>query len=129
MIERLASASGLVLSATASGAGASVAVSSGHPLAWLIPVICGCIAALIVRGIIVTKPTKRKKVWRFEALVTALVVLLTAVIVEEKGLSPMWAVWTGMGLGGAGFGVVTIARTSVVAAIKTALSMSDDAKP
>lgn len=73
----------------------------------------------------VSKPTKRKKVWRFEALVTALVVLMTAVVTEEKSLSPMWAVSLGTGLGGLGFGVVSIARTSVVAAIKEALTASE----
>jgi hypothetical protein len=84
MIERIASASGLVLSAGATAAGTSVAVSSPSPYAWIIPIICGCLAALIVRGITVSTPTKRKKVWRFELLVTLLVLLLTGVIVEEQ---------------------------------------------
>jgi hypothetical protein len=88
-------------------------------------IACGCLAALIVRGIIITTPSKRKKVWRFEALVTALVVLVTAVVVEERSLTPMWATGAGIGIGGIGVGLIGIARTSVVAAIKTALSMSE----
>lgn len=129
MIERIASASGLIFSAGATAAGTSVAITSPNAYAWLIPVVCGCLAALIVRGITVTTPTKRKKVWRFELLVTLLVLLLTAVIVEEKEMSVMVATMVGMFLGSLGIGVIKFARNMSVAALKEALGGIDSTKP
>jgi hypothetical protein len=129
MIERIASASGLILSAGATAAGSSVATTSTNPYAWLIPVVCGCLAALIVRGITVTTPTKRKKVWRFELLVTLLVLLLTGVIVEEQAMSVMRATFLGIGLGGMGVGVISFFRNASLAALKSMLSASETSKP
>lgn len=125
MIERIASASGLIFSAGATAAGTSVAASSPNHYAWIIPIVCGCLAALIVRGITVTTPTKRKKVWRFELLVTLLVLLLTGVVVEEQGMTVMMATITGMGLGSLGIGVIKIARNASLAALKEALNGVD----
>jgi hypothetical protein len=88
-------------------------------------VVCGCLAALIVRGITVSTPTKRKKVWRFELLVTLLVLLLTGVIVEEQAMSVMRATFLGIGLGGTGVGVISFARNASLAALKSLVSAAD----
>jgi hypothetical protein len=136
MIRTLASFTGLIFSTAVSAAGTSVAVSTGSTWAWLIPVFCGCCGALIVRGVTVTTPTKKKKVWRFEALVTALVILVTAVVVEEKAMTPMYATFAGIGFGAFGVGIIGVARTAAVTILtnlaKTFLSLTptaDDQKP
>lgn len=125
MIERIASASGLIFSAGATAAGTSVAASSPNHYAWIIPIVCGCLAALIVRGITITTPTKRKKVWAFELLVTLLVLLLTGVIVEEREMTVMSATILGIGLGGTGVGVISFARNASLAALKSLVSAAD----
>ena len=118
----------MVFAAGATGVGTSVALSSPTPWAWLIPVACGMAGALLVRGVTMTTPSKKKKVWQFEALVTLVVVLLTGVVVEEKALTPMWAVIYGMGFGSTGVGVITLARNMAIAGLREALGMTDQTK-
>lgn len=114
MIERLAYAA---LPVSASGA-AVVGAASPHPYAWIAPVGVGCLAALIVRGIAVTTPTKKKRAWLFELLVTMLSVLLTCVIVYDRDMAISAAAFLGMGVGGLGVGVISIARTAVGGFVK-----------
>jgi hypothetical protein len=132
MIDRIASATALVFSAGVTAAGTSVAVSSASPYAWLIPIVCGCLAALLVRGIVVSKPTRLKKAWVFEALVTALSVLVTGVAVADQHFGVMSATMTGIGLGGLGVGIITIGKTWAGTVItnlaKSVLSVSPDDK-
>ncbi len=118
----------MIFAAGATGVGTSVAISSPSPWVWLIPVACGVAGALLVRGVTMTTPSKKKKVWKFEALVTLVVVLLTAVVVEEKALTPMWSVIYGMGFGSTGVGVITLARNMAIAGLKEALGMVDPSK-
>ncbi|KQS01493.1 hypothetical protein ASG11_17725 [Sphingomonas sp. Leaf357] len=82
------------------------------------PIFCACFAALIVRGITISTPSKRKKVWVFELLVTALSVLLTGVIVADRGLGIMNATLSGIGIGSLGVGVISIAKSAGVTMIK-----------
>jgi hypothetical protein len=66
-----------------------------------------------VRGITVTTPSKKKRIWVFELLVTMLSVLLTGVIVHDRSMSISAAAFLGVGVGGLGVGVISIARTAV----------------
>lgn len=109
MIDRLATPSLLTMTA---GTAAVTSVSTGTVWGWLLPVLCGCLAAAIVRGISITTPRKKRRVWVFEALVTALSVLLTGVIVHDQAYSIMYATFVGTGVGGLGVGVITIARSA-----------------
>lgn len=85
--------------------------------AWLMPVLCASLAALLTRGIAITSSKARKKAWVFETLVTALTVLVAAVITEERDLSIMFAMFTGIGVGAMGVGIISIARTAAVTMI------------
>lgn len=107
MIERLFSGATIVAAGTV-----AATASTASPYTWLAPIACGCLAALIVRGIAISTPTTKRRVWTFEALVTALSVLLTGVIAEERGLTIMYATFAGVGIGGMGVGVISIARTA-----------------
>jgi hypothetical protein len=99
---------------TLSASSAAVAgAAAPHPYTWLAPVGVGCLAALIVRGITVTTPSKKKRIWVFELLVTMLSVLLTGVIVHDRSMSISAAAFLGVGVGGLGVGVISIARTAV----------------
>jgi hypothetical protein len=112
---------------------ATVAAPAASPMVWIMPIVTGCFAAAIVRGISISTPTKRKRVWMFEALVTALSVLLTGVIVYDRNLGIMYATIAGVGIGGLGVGVITIARTAAATMItnlaKSVLSATDPPKP
>lgn len=118
---------GIILAAGASGA--AVTATPHSPLAWIAPVACACFAALIVRGISITTPSRKKRVWMFEGLVTALSVLLTAVVVSDRGVGVMNATLCGVGIGSLGVGVISIARTAMVTMItnlaKSILSAND----
>lgn len=115
--------------AGASGAGASLTPHDSI-WTWLVPIVVGCVAALLVRGISITTPTKRKTTWLFEALVTALGVLLTGVIVAEKSFGIMEATLLGMGIGGLGVGVITIGKATATTIITSiAQSMTGNTKP
>lgn len=100
------------LTVSASGA-AAVGAATPHPYAWLASIAVGCLAAMIVRGVSILDPAqKKKRVWSFEALVTMLSVLLTAVIVHDRAMSIAAATFAGVGIGGLGVGVISIARTA-----------------
>ncbi len=73
--------------------------------------MCGCLAALIVRGIAITTPSRKKRVMVFEILVTLLSVLLTGTIIFDRQYTIMYATFTGMGIGALGVGVISMART------------------
>ena len=106
----------VIVLAGATGAGASLTPHDSVWM-WLAPILCGCVAALLVRGIAITTPTKRKTTWLFEALVTALSVLITGVLVADHRLGIMEATMSGVGIGGLGVGVITLGKTTVTAII------------
>lgn len=116
MIDRLGS------SIFVAGAAASGAAVSSHPhdsvWVWLAPILCGTLAALIVRGIAITTPSRRKTTWIFEVLVTALSVLLTGVIVADSQLGIMQATMTGVGIGGLGVGVITFGKSAALSVLE-----------
>lgn len=117
-----------ILLAGASGASASL-TTHDSVWSWLVPIVVGCVAALLVRGIAITTPSKRKTTWVFEALVTALGVLLTAVIVAEKSCGIMEATLIGMGVGGLGVGVITIGKNAVTTIITSIAQNMSGPKP
>lgn len=114
MIERLAYGA---LTISASGA-AVVGATAEHPYAWVAPVGVACLAALIVRGITISTPSKKKRAWAFELLVTALSVLLTGVVAYDRALSISGGAFFGMGIGGIGVGVITIGRSMALSSLR-----------
>ena len=108
----------VIVLAGATGAGASLAPHDSV-WTWLAPILCGCVAALLVRGIAITTPSKRKTTWLFEALVTALSVLITGVLVADHRLGIMEATMSGVGIGGLGVGVITIGKTTMTTILQS----------
>ena len=94
-----------------------MAATRHNPVAWTAPISCACFAALIVRRITISTPSKRKRVRIFEALVTILSILLTDVIVFDRGLGVMSATMLGVGIGGLGVGVITFTKLAAATMI------------
>ncbi|MEG3162976.1 hypothetical protein U1701_00030 [Sphingomonas sp. PB2P19] len=105
----------------------------GSPYEFWAPLLAGCLAALIVRGIAMSTPTKRKKVFLFEMLVTALSVLLTGVVIYDRQYTIMYATLSGMGIGALGVSVIGMARTWATSMLqnlaKSVLAASETKKP
>lgn len=103
------SLSGLVL--TSAGTAGLATAQTATPYEVWAPLMCGCLAALIVRGIAITTPSRKKRVMVFEVLVTLLSVLLTGTIIYDRQYTIMYATFAGMGIGALGVGVIGMART------------------
>ncbi len=103
------SLTGLVL--TSAGTAGLATAQTATPYEVWAPLMCGCLAALIVRGIAITTPSRKKRVMVFEILVTLLSVLLTGTIIYDRQYTIMYSTFTGMGIGALGVGVIGMART------------------
>jgi len=125
------SLSGLVLT-SAGTAGLATAQTTTPYEVWA-PLMCGCLAALIVRGISITTPSKKKRYMVFEILVTLLSVLLTGTVIYDRQYTIMYATFTGMGIGALGVGVIGMARswakTMLQNLARSYLAASDPKKP
>ncbi|MGU3389181.1 hypothetical protein [Sphingomonas sp. M1A8_2b] len=108
MFDRI-SLTGLVL--TSAGTAGLATAQTATPYEVWAPLMCGCLAALIVRGIAITTPSRKKRVMVFEVLVTLLSVLLTGAIIFDRQYTIMYATFAGMGIGALGVGVIGMART------------------
>ena len=112
---------------------AGLATTTSTPYEVWAPLLCGCLAALIVRGIAITTPSRKKRVMVFEILVTLLSVLLTGVTIYDRQYTIMYATFTGMGIGALGVGVISMARTWATTMLqnlaKSYLASSDPKKP
>lgn len=112
---------------------AGLASANSTPYEVWAPLLCGCLAALIVRGIAITTPSRKKRVMLFEVLVTLLSVLLTGVTIYDRQYTIMYATFTGMGIGALGVGVIGMARTWATSLLKSMaqsyLASSDPKKP
>lgn len=130
MFDRL-SLSALVV--TSAGTAAVAQANPGSPYEAWAPLLSGCLAALIVRGIAMSTPTKRKKVFVFELLVTALSVLLTGVVIYDRQYTIMYATLSGMGIGALGVSVIGMARSWATSMLqnlaKSVLAASEAKKP
>lgn len=125
------SLTGLVL--TSAGTAGLATAQTATPYEVWAPLMCGCLAALIVRGIAITTPSRKKRVIVFEVLVTLLSVLLTGAIIFDRQYTIMYATFTGMGIGALGVGVIGMARTWAKTMLqnlaKSYLAASDPKKP
>jgi hypothetical protein len=125
------SLSALVL--TSAGTAVVAQANPNSPYEVWAPLLSGCLAALIVRGIAMSTPTKRKKVFLFELLVTALSVLLTGVVIYDRQYTIMYATLSGMGIGALGVSVIGMARTWATSMLqnlaKSVLAASESKKP
>lgn len=77
----------------------------------------------------ITTPSKKKRVFAFEFLVTALSVLLTGAVIYDRHYTIMYATFSGMGIGALGVSVIGMARswaTSILQNLaKTVLAASE----
>jgi hypothetical protein len=125
------SLTGLVL--TSAGTAGLATAQTATPYEVWAPLMCGCLAALIVRGIAITTPSRKKRVMVFEVLVTLLSVLLTGTIIYDRQYTIMYSTFTGMGIGALGVGVIGMARTWATTMLqnlaKSYLAASDSKKP
>ena len=125
------SLTGLVL--TSAGTAGLATAQTATPYEVWAPLMCGCLAALIVRGIAITTPSRKKRVMVFEVLVTLLSVLLTGTIIYDRQYTIMYSTFTGMGVGALGVGVIGMARTWAKTMLqnlaKSYLAASDPKKP
>jgi hypothetical protein len=102
---------GLVVGA---GAISSTATAGPSPLVWAMPLITGVIGALLVRAILLATPSKKKRAWLYETLVTVLSMMVTGVAVSHFQFGIFEAMWTGMGLGALGVGIITASKTAIM---------------
>lgn len=110
MLDKLAF--GLMFSTTATAVATTAATPS--PYAFVVPVLLGCIAALIARGVSMSAPTRRKKTWVYEILITCMSVMLAGGWVYDQKLGYFTAIVSGLGIGALGVGALSLARTSAV---------------
>lgn len=80
-------------------------------------------------------PSRRKKIWLYETLVTCMSVMLTGGWVYDQHLGYLAAIMSGFGIGALGIGALSIARTSAVSMLTlwakswVGAATPDDPKP
>ncbi len=114
---------------TAATAGVSVATPPG-PVMWdlggimvpVVPAVIGILAALLVRIIVITSPSRRADNLKvYNIAVTVLTMLAAAVYITDRALGPGAAFWTGVGCGALGVSIVELARSQMGAALRAGM--------
>lgn len=118
MIDKLV-AGGLSVGAVAA-AGTVASETTYSTIAQFVPIITGVVCAIIVRAVTAMAATK-KQVWSYNVLVGVLSSIFTAVIVHERNMTPMLAMFVGMTAGSLGVGVVNLGKQMTIAALEKTL--------
>lgn len=88
-----------------------------------VPAIIGILSALLVRIIVVTKTTQpaRRNLAIYNWSVTLLTILGAATYITDHQLGPGASFWTGLGCGAMGVGIIELAKSQFLSALKTGM--------
>ena len=110
------------------GAAALGSVASQKPVIWWLfgyPFPAGpmviCILAVIITRVVIGLQAKGKAQWALDGAITALCLLVTVLWVQAHQLELLAAGITGIGIGGIGAGIISIAKSEIMGRLKAAL--------
>lgn len=109
------------VSTTVAGTGPTVWNLGGIPVP-VVPAFIGVLAALLVRVIVITSPTRRnRELYAYNIAITLLTMLGAGVWITDHQLGPGASFWTGVGCGALGVSMVELARSQLFTALQTGL--------